>query len=286
MSCRLWCLLAPAIACGEVQPVAPGPPELGPVGVVSPAPHPPEPGTGPDGAMPVPGGGLPPLVAVVADAEVVDLTHVLATEVPGGQGASLAGGGTVSLPLALGTHAWVGEQALAAPGALVGAVAVIDVAAQVAADPDLVLGPAPFEAWETRHGGLDQGQLVVIRTGWGARWAQPERYLGEGEGHPRVGPDALAWLWERGVRVLGTDAPWAGPVGDAPTADWAREGIWVHGLANLERVPEAGAALVLSPMALPDAGPRPARVLALVPAQGAGPVPASPQGPRPLGPPG
>ena len=35
------------------------------------------------------------------------------------------------------------------------------------------------EAWETKHGRIAAGSIVLLRTGWGARWPDAKRYLGD-----------------------------------------------------------------------------------------------------------
>lgn len=55
------------------------------------------------------------------------------------------------------------------------------------------------------HGvSIEPGDAVLVRTGWFAAHyrAAPERYFAS---QPGVGPDAAVWLYERGMRLLGTD---------------------------------------------------------------------------------
>lgn len=46
-----------------------------------------------------------------------------------------------------------------------------------------------------------RGDVVLIRTGWGAKYGQPDY-----ETSPSLGEDAARWLVERGVRIMGIDS--------------------------------------------------------------------------------
>lgn len=52
---------------------------------------------------------------------------------------------------------------------------------------------------------LQAGDVVLVRTGWAAYWAEPERFLGHVTGVPGLGVEAASWLGRRGVRATGSD---------------------------------------------------------------------------------
>jgi kynurenine formamidase len=52
------------------------------------------------------------------------------------------------------------------------------------------------------------GNVVCIRTGWGAHFADAPRYLGSATGVPGLGETAARWLAARGATAAGTDT-WA-----------------------------------------------------------------------------
>jgi kynurenine formamidase len=62
----------------------------------------------------------------------------------------------------------------------------------------------------------EPGDAVLFHTGWGARWDDPDAYLG---GEPGPGLELAAWLAERGVALTGCDTWSYGPV---PAEDPAR----------------------------------------------------------------
>jgi kynurenine formamidase len=163
-----------------------------------------------------------------------------------------------------------------APEQLVGAAAVVDVTAAVAASPDHRVTVDDLRGWEARHGALGARHIVLIRTGWGARWSDPARYLNQdpqGVMHfPGVSVEASRYLRERGVRCIGIDTLSTDP-GQSETFEQHRAflgagGYHIENLANLDQLPEAGAVVVVAPLPLARGSGAPARVLALVPASG------------------
>lgn len=52
-------------------------------------------------------------------------------------------------------------------------------------------------------GGIEDGDVVLIRTGWGARFDDHEAYAR----YPWLAADVADWLLDRGAKLLGVDAP-------------------------------------------------------------------------------
>ena len=62
-----------------------------------------------------------------------------------------------------------------------------------------------IEDWESRHGGIVQGDIVLFDFGWSARWAlrpHDQRYV---ENWPGVGMEAAEYLISKAVAALGVD---------------------------------------------------------------------------------
>lgn len=57
----------------------------------------------------------------------------------------------------------------------------------------------------TANAEIHDGDAVFIRTGWGALWDDPERYLNASEGVPGVGADGAEWLSAHGAALVGID---------------------------------------------------------------------------------
>ncbi|WP_369226504.1 cyclase family protein [Streptomyces sp. R39] len=52
---------------------------------------------------------------------------------------------------------------------------------------------------------LRDGDCVLVRTGWQRYWSQPQAYLGAATGLPGITEDALHWMADRGVHLVGSD---------------------------------------------------------------------------------
>jgi kynurenine formamidase len=160
---------------------------------------------------------------------------------------------------------------------LVGAAAVLDVSAQAASDRDYRLTIEDVQAFESAHGRIEEGTIVLLRTGWSRRYGDRGEYFGSEKGgdasdlhFPSFGEDAARLLVEeRKVALLGVDTPSIdfGPSKDFPVHRLAAA-AGVPGLENLtdlDRLPAAGAVVVALPMKIEGGSGGPARVIALVP---------------------
>ncbi len=154
---------------------------------------------------------------------------------------------------------------------------VIDVSARAAADADYRLTPTDVLAWETRHGKVPEGAIVLLRTGWSARWPDKKRYLGDdtpGDASklhfPAYGRAAAELLVrERRVGVLGVDTA---SIDHGPSQDFIVHQVAAAGnvpafenLTHLEALPETGAWVIALPMKIAGGSGGPLRAVALVP---------------------
>jgi kynurenine formamidase len=164
---------------------------------------------------------------------------------------------------------------------LVAPAAVIDVGAKAAADPVYRLTRDDVLAFERRHGRIARGTIVLLRTGWSARYGDRLAYFGDatpGDASklrfPSYGADAAELLVrERGVAALGADVASIdyGPSTDFPVHRIAA-GANVPGFENLTRLdelPPTGAVVVALPMKIERGSGGPLRAIALVPRGGA-----------------
>jgi kynurenine formamidase len=156
---------------------------------------------------------------------------------------------------------------------LFGPAVVLDVRGEAAKDADYRLPAARIAEWERAHGRIPPGAIVLLRTGWPARWPDAQKYRNQdkqGKMHfPGFSDEAAKVLIERGVSGLGCDTL---------SVDYgASENFSVHhlalgaglyhleNLADLSEVPEAGAFLVVAPIKLEGGSGGPVRVFALLP---------------------
>jgi len=133
------------------------------------------------------------------------------------------------------------------------------------------------KAWEKKHGAIAAGSIVVLRTGWGARWPDKRRYLGDdtpGEASklhfPSYGKEAAEYLiQQRRVAALGVDTA---SIDYGPSKDFivhqlagAANVPGLENLAELDKLPEVGAWIIALPMKIAGGSGGPLRIVALIP---------------------
>lgn len=156
---------------------------------------------------------------------------------------------------------------------LVVPLAVVDVTEQASKNSDYQLSPADLEAYEKTHGRIPDNSCVAMHSGW-ARYAGDEaKFSGKdaaGTFHfPGFAPDAAQWLLtERKVAGIAVDTLSLdhGASKDFKTHSlWLPSGRWgLENVAGLDRVPPAGATLVVGAPKIKEATGGPARLIALV----------------------
>ena len=118
---------------------------------------------------------------------------------------------------------------------------VISVVEQVAKNPGYSLQVPDIEIWETKHGKIPAGSVVMVRSDWSKEWPDPA--LATRKVFPGVSLAALRFLHEKrhilfhGHEPLDTDM--------TPTLEgehWLMHHGYTQaeGVANLDQVPETG----------------------------------------------
>ncbi len=163
------------------------------------------------------------------------------------------------------------------PGRFVGPACVIDVAVEVAKNPDFLLRPEHIFAWEERNGKIPPRSWVLLRTGWSRR-TDPAAFLNVGADGPhspgfhRSASELLARdrdVLGVGVETVGTDAGQAGTFDPPFPNHTTMHGAGKFGLAslrNLDQLPATGAIVIAAPLKLVGGSGSPLRVLAIAPA--------------------
>jgi len=160
---------------------------------------------------------------------------------------------------------------------LIAPAVVIDVRGKTAADADYRLTAADIQAWEQKNGQVPPGAIVLLRTGWGQRWPDRKRYMGDDKPgdvtnlhFPSYGVEAARFLVEQ--RRVGALAVDTASIDYGPSKDFMVHqivnGANVPGLenvANLEEVPETGAWVIALPMKIAGGSGGPVRIVAVVP---------------------
>ena len=160
---------------------------------------------------------------------------------------------------------------------LIAPAIVIDVAPKAAADADYRLTAADVEAWERSHGRIERGTIVLLHTGWGARWPDRRKYFGDDTPNatdnlhfPSYGEDAARLLVTgRGVAALGVDTA---SIDYGQSRDFMvhriANGANVPGLeniANLGSLPARGAWVFALPMKIAGGSGGPLRIVGAIP---------------------
>jgi kynurenine formamidase len=156
-----------------------------------------------------------------------------------------------------------------------GPAMLIDVQAESEKNADYRLTPARITEWENRHGVIPAGAIVILRTGWAARWPNEARYRNmdsSGVMHfPGYSVESAKVLIARGVSGLGIDTLsidyGASKVFEVHRLTLPANLYHLENLANLDQLPERGAFIIAAPIKLEGGSGGPCRVFVLLPAR-------------------
>jgi kynurenine formamidase len=159
----------------------------------------------------------------------------------------------------------------------IGPAVVVDARRHSAADRDYRLSVDDLTAWETQHGRIPAGAIVIMWSGWGAYWPDKARYLGTAKKgdvanlhFPGFSQAAVEFLVrKRDVAAVGVDTA---SMDYGQSTDFIVHRI-INGankpgfenLANVERLPATGATLIALPMKISGGSGGPARIIAILP---------------------
>jgi kynurenine formamidase len=133
------------------------------------------------------------------------------------------------------------------------------------------------QAYERTTGNLRPGEVVIFRTGHNDKYLRPqpadaglwlEPLQGKSEGWSAPGPDVIAYLKEKGIRCVASDAPDLGGVDPrkALMTYWAlgsREMVGVEFLVNVDKIPVQGAYFLFAAVKVRDCHGGPGRAIVL-----------------------
>ena len=162
---------------------------------------------------------------------------------------------------------------------LTGLAIVVDVTGQSSQNRDYLVTKEDFNEWEKAHGLIPEQSIVLLHTGFGKYWDNPEKYTGTlksgvagvAELHfPGLSPEAADWLVkERKIKAVGIDTP---SIDYGQSKDFrthrslcGNNVTAYENIANLEQVPAKGSYLVAAPMKIKGGSGSPLRLLAWVP---------------------
>jgi len=162
---------------------------------------------------------------------------------------------------------------------LTGLAVMVDVSATVWTNRDHEVTVDDFKNWERKHRRIRTESIVLIRTGFGERWPDAERYLGTTakgpeavkELHfPGLHPDAARWLVsDRKVKAVGIDTA---SIDHGPSRLFESHRVFCErnipvfeNVANLHQLPPTGAYVIALPMKIKEGSGAPLRIIAQVP---------------------
>lgn len=154
---------------------------------------------------------------------------------------------------------------------LVAPLCVIDIAARAAETADAQVTPEDIKAWMARHGDIPANACVAMHSGWAAKVDSDgyRNFDGTAQHYPGFHVEAAAMLIEEtGATSLAVDTL---SLDHGISADFATHYAWlptgrfgIENIANLDRVPAAGATLVIGAPKHRGGTGGPARVFAMV----------------------
>lgn len=185
------------------------------------------------------------------------------------------GGTHLDAPVHFAEGGWTNDQIPLA--SLVGPAVVVDVTSRV--QPDYLLSVDDLTKWEAEHGRVPKGAIVLVRTGWDARYQDRAAYLGTAlrgpdavaQLHfPGVSAEAAQWLVDnRTIAALGIDTP---SIDYGQSADFRAHVILYkknipgfENVANLATLPPVGGFVVALPMKIEGGSGGPLRIVGYVP---------------------
>lgn len=162
---------------------------------------------------------------------------------------------------------------------LMGEAVLVDVSGNCAGNPDYQITVSDFELWETEHGPLPDGAIVLLGTGYEEFWPDRVRYMGTDERgpdavaklhFPGLHPDAARWLVaNRSINAIGLDTP-SIDFGQSTHFEshqvlFAADIPAFENLNNLRALPASDFVVIAMPMKIAGGSGGPLRIAAIVP---------------------
>ncbi len=154
---------------------------------------------------------------------------------------------------------------------LIAPLCVVDIAARAAEDADTTVTPDDLKAWIAANGDIPDGACVAMHSGWGAKVATDEfrNFDGTAQHYPGFHVEAANMLMEEtGAASIAVDTLSLDP---GNSADFATHYAWlpsnrfgIENVANLDKLPAAGATIFIGAPKFAGGTGGPARVIAMV----------------------
>jgi kynurenine formamidase len=162
---------------------------------------------------------------------------------------------------------------------LIAPAVTIDISDKAGVNRDYQINTEDFTTWESRHGKIPEGSIVLLQTGYWRYWPHKIKYLGtdkrglEGMARlhfPGLNPAAAKWLIDKrrisavGIDTASIDYGQSTRFGSHVTL-LGRDVSVFENIANLDGVPAKGAQIVALPMKIKGGSGAPLRIVAFIP---------------------
>ncbi|MGH9871786.1 MAG: cyclase family protein [Pyrinomonadaceae bacterium] len=161
---------------------------------------------------------------------------------------------------------------------LMGPGIVVNVTKQCERNPDYLVTEGDFKNWEQRHGRIAAGTIILLRTGFGKFYPDRKSYLGTNERgaaavaslhFPGLHPDAARWLTQnRRIKAIGLDTAsidyGQSKLFESHRTLFAKDIPAFENVANLDKLPNKGFAVIALPMKIKAGSGGPLRIIAVV----------------------
>jgi kynurenine formamidase len=162
---------------------------------------------------------------------------------------------------------------------LLGPGVVIDVVEKSLANRDYLVGVSDLTDWESKHGTIPDGAIVLLHTGYSRFWPDPLTYTGtELTGaeavpflrFPGLDPEAAQWLADnRNISAIGLDTP---SIDYGQSSEFMSHrilcaaGLTIYeNLTNLDQLPPGDSFIIALPMKIKGGSGAPLRIIAMLP---------------------
>lgn len=154
--------------------------------------------------------------------------------------------------------------------------AVINIASRAAEESEASVTVQDLKDWERMTGQSLDGTVVLMNSGWGAKWEDRTQFIGTTEEDssklrfPGFSGEAAQWLVDhRNIKGVGVDTLSidVGTSRDFPShIAILSKGLYaLENVANVDKIPAYGALLYVFPMKISRASGAPTRVVATYP---------------------
>jgi kynurenine formamidase len=151
-------------------------------------------------------------------------------------------------------------------------IVVIEVQDKAASDDDYQLSVEDIQNWESKHGQIKKGRLVLMNTGWYRKFSDPKAYVNQDEAgvlhFPGFSTAAAKLLLERDIAGIGIDTLSLDPGNDLSfpvhNVILGANKFQIENMNNLDALPVTGAVAVIGVLPVREGSQAQARIFALI----------------------